>query len=90
MSVLVASCYAAARRSLERARVAQQNALIFAVDVYRGGALGRRGRRLQKEWHQRRAVHLAEVLRIRRQIRELRAELRRLELDDTLPPRSAA
>lgn len=90
MSTLLDSCFAAARRHLAAAKVAQKNALIWGLDVYKGGCRGERARMMRRHWHRQRAASLEEALRVRRKIHELRAQLRRLELDDTIPPRSAA
>ena len=102
VSTLLASCYAAARKHLAKARTAQSEALYGGLGVYRGGRVGKDARSLRDRKDREHADHLAEALRIRAKIRELRAELLAIESDiitahegihtdntDTDPPRAA-
>lgn len=89
MSTLLGSCYAAARKQLADARVAQQNAVIWGMQVYWAGKAGRKARMMRRYWHRRRDSHVREALRIRTKIHALRAELARLAARDTEPPRAA-
>lgn len=87
---LVEAAFASARRHLKDARVAEQNALIFALAVYKGGEPARRARFLRAYWDKKRRLHLEEALRVRRNIHLIRAEIRKLEAAGTTPPRTAA
>lgn len=87
---LLEASYAAARRHLKNAREAQKQALLFGMLVYKAGARGRGARMLRKTWDDKRSMWLREALAVRSKIRLLRAELRRLELEDTIPPQAAA
>lgn len=89
MNALLGSCYAAARKHLAEARKAQLEALFFGLGVYRGGRLGRDARFFRDRHDQHRREHLERALTIRARIRELRAELRQLENQNTEPPRAA-
>ena len=86
---ILGSCYAAARKQLGDARVAQQNAVIWGMQVYKAGRTGEKARFMRKHWHRQRRSRLEEALRIRTRIRELRAQLRELEQGNTEPPRAA-
>lgn len=77
---LEACCFAAARRHLADARVAQRNAVYFGMRRYHAGRAGRDARLLAKHWDQKRAMWLREALRVRTNIHALRAEVRRLAL----------
>lgn len=87
---LVGSSYAAARTHLKRARTAQGEALYYALYVYHGGIRGSTARVKRAHWDTLRSAHIGEALRIRRQIVRLRAELRNLSLNDTIPPQGDA
>lgn len=77
----VEAAFAAARKHLQDARTAQQNAVLFGMKRYKAGKLGRDARFMAHTWHQKRKLHLADALRVRKAIHHLRAELRRHELE---------
>lgn len=72
----VEAAFAQARKCLRDARVAQENALIFALQVYEGGAVGRTARRLHPHWHRKRGLWLREALEARANAKEIRRRFR--------------
>lgn len=87
-NALVEAAYASARRQLKDARIAQQNAVWWGMMIYKPGKRGADARRMRKHWDEKRGAWLDRALAIRRNIRQLRVEIARLELAATLaaPP----
>lgn len=71
-NALIAAGFAAARRELRRARAYQREALLAAMDMYRGGARGHRARLDFAKYDRLRAVHLESALTIRMKTHALR------------------
>ncbi len=72
MNPFVEAAYAAARKQIKLARRAQQDAVYFGTLIYRAGPRGVYARENRDDCDKARASHLAEALRIRGNIRELR------------------
>jgi hypothetical protein len=91
VNAFITATLAAARANLHRASVAQENALIFALEVYRPGARGIDARKQRDFWDRKRAAFLREALRERanwKALRRLARESERIGLADTKPPES--
>ncbi len=85
-STLLTACFAAARKALAKARVAQREAILASIDQYRGGARGRKARLAFRRYDRQRSACLTEALRIRSRIHTLRLELHALETAPTDAP----
>jgi hypothetical protein len=83
VNAFVMSTFASARKALAAARVAQENALLFALDQYAAGPKGHAARRQMLFWHGRRAMYLRQALSERAKAKRLR-----LTIADTMPPES--
>lgn len=68
----IESTFAAARRHLQAARVAQENALIWGRGIYQAGYLGRTARRMTKMWSDKRAMWIGEAMAERQRAKLLR------------------
>lgn len=71
----VGSGYAVARAFLRKARVAQENALLFAIAVYAAGDEGLVARQMRDYWDARRHYFIRQAMAARIKAKELREQV---------------